>query len=263
MSFEMKKPRSHKTTYLHSSITVKGIVQIVGFRENIKNIAIRNRIFGEIRNLSNGDVSVVCEGKKEDVCNFEQELYTLKDDTNIKKREVLTLDKKLKKVNEEIRELGRRQDEKTKNKLYFLRKSELKLKKRLRLLRLPEPEITNIPKPKHNYIQQITFPPFKIVRDIEEQGERLDLGAHQLLELRKENLDNIDFGLMDMNFDRLDFKYGAISKNMNKLMDTQNKFIIHIKELTKSMGEDRKEMKKLVDNINTLVKFAIEKIPSS
>ena len=47
------------------SITIKGKVQGVFFRQSTKNIANQSAIKGEVKNLSNGNVQIIATGTKE------------------------------------------------------------------------------------------------------------------------------------------------------------------------------------------------------
>jgi acylphosphatase len=47
------------------SITVKGKVQGVFFRQTTKEVATRLGLTGEVRNLPNGDVNIIASGKEE------------------------------------------------------------------------------------------------------------------------------------------------------------------------------------------------------
>lgn len=52
------------------SITVKGIVQGVYYRQRTKETALRSGITGEVKNLSNGNVHIVATGTKEQLNDF-------------------------------------------------------------------------------------------------------------------------------------------------------------------------------------------------
>ncbi len=55
-------------------INVSGVVQGVGFRPFVYNIAIENGLFGYVKNTGN-DVEIVAEGDKEDIERFLHDLY--------------------------------------------------------------------------------------------------------------------------------------------------------------------------------------------
>ncbi|WP_445475301.1 carbamoyltransferase HypF [Methanococcoides methylutens] len=55
-------------------INVSGVVQGVGFRPFVYNIAIENGLFGYVKNTGN-DVEIVAEGEKEDIERFLHDLY--------------------------------------------------------------------------------------------------------------------------------------------------------------------------------------------
>jgi acylphosphatase len=52
------------------SIIVKGIVQGVYFRQSTKEMALRNGITGEVKNLPDGDVHVFATGTESQLKNF-------------------------------------------------------------------------------------------------------------------------------------------------------------------------------------------------
>ncbi|MDI6640568.1 MAG: acylphosphatase, partial [Methanocellales archaeon] len=62
----------NKTKLLHSEIEIYGRVQMVGFRNTIKNFADVNNVVGEVRNdeQNNKLVHVICEGDEKDIKKF-------------------------------------------------------------------------------------------------------------------------------------------------------------------------------------------------
>jgi acylphosphatase len=50
-----------------ANITIKGNVQMVGFRTFIKNIADLLNLKGFAENLENGSVKIVCEGERDKI----------------------------------------------------------------------------------------------------------------------------------------------------------------------------------------------------
>lgn len=52
------------------SITVKGIVQGVFYRQKTKETALRSGITGEVKNLPDGDVHIVATGTQEQLDEF-------------------------------------------------------------------------------------------------------------------------------------------------------------------------------------------------
>lgn len=55
--------------------TISGRVQGVGFRYFTYGIAEKHEILGYVRNMKDGSVEVVAQGKEENLSDFEQELF--------------------------------------------------------------------------------------------------------------------------------------------------------------------------------------------
>lgn len=51
-------------------LLIKGRVQKVGFRASCLEAAMKNNIYGNVRNTAEGDVYVDAEGKEKDLLNF-------------------------------------------------------------------------------------------------------------------------------------------------------------------------------------------------
>jgi len=64
--------------FKRAHIYVRGLVQGVGFRPFIYNIAIQNGIFGYVLNLGDAGVEIIAEGEMSDIMNFIKDIYEKK-----------------------------------------------------------------------------------------------------------------------------------------------------------------------------------------
>ncbi|MEM2584435.1 MAG: acylphosphatase [Thermoproteota archaeon] len=59
---------------LRAEIVVTGRVQRVGYRDFVQEVARKNRVNGYVENLRDGSVKIVCEGEKNDLDRFINEI---------------------------------------------------------------------------------------------------------------------------------------------------------------------------------------------
>ena len=74
-------------------ILVKGDkIQKVGFRDYVRDLAVKNKLFGEIHNVNNydRDVKVICEGDLENIRVFIKEIEALTEKSTDKKKRTIT-----------------------------------------------------------------------------------------------------------------------------------------------------------------------------
>ncbi len=61
-----------------ANITVKGRVQRAGYRDTIDRFAYQHDLTGYVENLEDGTVKIVCEGEKDDIERFIEEIQVVK-----------------------------------------------------------------------------------------------------------------------------------------------------------------------------------------
>ena len=79
-------------------ILIKGDkIQKVGFRDYVRDLAVKYRLVGEIHNINNydRDVKVICEGDLENIRVFIKEIEALKEKPTNKKKPTITKAKEL------------------------------------------------------------------------------------------------------------------------------------------------------------------------
>jgi len=71
-----------KTEKKRARILVKGKVQRTGFRDHVKYLAKKHRLYGTVENINNydEDVLIICEGGEKNIHAFLDELETLRKD---------------------------------------------------------------------------------------------------------------------------------------------------------------------------------------
>lgn len=74
---------------IKAEIIVTGIVQKVGYRDFVQEIARKIGLKGYVMNLKDGSVKIVCEGEKENIEKFMTEINIKKDFINVEKVELV------------------------------------------------------------------------------------------------------------------------------------------------------------------------------
>jgi acylphosphatase len=71
-----------------AKIVVDGVVQGVGYRYAARAIARANNLVGYVKNLEDGTVEIVCEGEKDDINSFAEEVRIVKEPMRVDKVDV-------------------------------------------------------------------------------------------------------------------------------------------------------------------------------
>ncbi len=215
-----------------AEIMVEGKVQRAGYRDNIDKVAYEHGLTGYVKNLEDGTVKVVCEGEKEEIENFLEEI-------NIDKYPI------------KVTNIDVEYSEATGEFEYFdIVREEDFTKAVYERMDIAADYLGNI----YEETKEVHKETKKVHEETKKVGEKVDKGFSDVKEELGGKLDNISDKLdrsithteefhneTVQKFDYLDVKYGEFSTTLDKLL---NKFDI--------LENDIREMKdafvKLVDH---------------
>ncbi|MDI6888793.1 MAG: acylphosphatase [Methanocellales archaeon] len=207
----------NKTELLHSEIEIYGRVQMVGFRNIIKNFADVNNLVGKIWNdkQNNKLVHVICEGDEKDIKKFYDWLKQEKQQTQKNKKLRDELPGRILEIDRMITSMKKtkKKDPNKLLKILELEKGKIELQKQLRVIKdVPLPEVNDYSISTEEEIEELSFKDFKT--GIYPDQERMEIGVQQLIQSRIENAGNLNFDLMNKNFGIMDVKYDRISESL-------------------------------------------------
>lgn len=205
-----------------SEFIITGKVQRIGFRGLVRDLGEECNLFGQVENIKKTNkVKVVCEGKKEDIEKFYQHLLDLKKRSEARQKrkelleeEVKELRDKLEDVEIDSQKINEVSADEVDNLLIILDKQKecIRKKKELKALSVPSFRIDDVNKKELLFKGRFTS---FLVKGMTEEAERLDFGMNELVELRRDTLDNLNFDEMNVNFDILNVKYGKVSRSLS------------------------------------------------
>jgi acylphosphatase len=205
---------------------IDGKVQKAGFRSKVKELAKAHKLRGFAQNLRNYDESVlvVCKGNLKNIRAFEEDLNGLITDEGKILRDKRRLEGELSKITDSLDAVltSKGFDGKKESAIPLLerRKSLLRRLKEYKIKQTPYmvekiTPLQDLGTYQANIDAARYGDNFKLVRDDEELGVRLDEGIKALTGLENASTD-LNYEIIDTDFAIIDIKYGSLNDSLQK-----------------------------------------------
>jgi acylphosphatase len=229
-----------------ANITIKGNVQMVGFRTFIKNIADLLNLKGFVENLENGSVKIVCEGERDKIDALVDSIkenppsFATIEELNVAyeeyKGEFVNFERKGVDVPREESEM-----------LTVMKSFDKKADKAVTILGSMDRRLGSIEGKQDQMLgkHDQTISEMRTFR--KESGEKQD----QMLEKHDQTISVIKEFREDtmQRFDTLDTKYGKIAENMEKAIDAINRTCTNTERLLEKTERDREDFRGAIEKL--------------